>query len=1093
MRRQNGELGYGRSAKRALVPSIGCNLKQIPLGKAELGALTLRFSPKLSSTRPWRIFGLLCRLTFGPQFRLAGGSGRQRSYLLKKGLAGLLMLVSLVAMPGLAAPLPDEFTRQLWRVQDGLPEDIVQAAVEDARGFLWVGTTGGLARFDGSEFSILDTASTPRLPANSVFCLFAARDGDLWVGSEGGGLLRLRGAELTGFGAADGLTDPFVRALLEDERGTLWVGTDNGLFLLAAGSSRLRRVDGVENRDMAALAVHAIAEDASGTIWVGGSRLISFPSGSVAREQEHPLPGLYSQNRVKSILPARDGTLWVGTVGSLLRLDGGRFVKEVAVTGTVRVLHQTRDGVIWVGTIGHGLWRYGESGWKHLDTGDLLPSRSVLSISEDRRGELWVGTQGGLARLSRTQVHVLPIPRASDPDFATISRDEGGGVWLAAASVFRIANGRAEQRRFPELGNPSVRNLLRARDGSLWVGTDGDGAYHEEPGGKRHGRTEHGQIDHYQAPGQLTNNFVRAFLEGRKGDIWIATDEGLNHLVHGRIERYRRRDGLAHFSTRCLLESASGEVWIGTEQGLSHWREGHFVIDEVTKALKREKVWALAEDQAGFLWIGTRDHGLFRARGASVQQFTRAQGLPTDSVYGLAVSGLGDGGPKETSAALAAGRLWVSGPNMLFSASLAELEASEGGAEHPVRVATFPLPFRAGNAQFYGGRQPSVCRDDRGRLWFPSSRGAVYVDPAEEPGPAASELSNALAIPVILRNVLVDGQAVSVGPALHVAADTRRLVFAYAPLLLSPQGGVRFRYKLEGFDQGWTNAGSSRSASYTNLPAGHFRFRVEALDGGPAMDASIEIEKQPFFWETGWFAAGVLLLLALGVWNAHRLRLAKIRERFDAVLMERGRLAREMHDTVIQGCTSISALLEAVASRRSSVQATEDGRQAELLDYARSQVRTTIQEAREAVWNLRHGEEPERDLPQLLETMSSHAAEEFALPVSCRYEGEVVRLGGQPAHELSMVVREALYNAALHGRPRSIEVVAHGGAKTLRLRIEDDGAGFVSREQEEHFGLTGMRERALRLGGTLVVRSTPGAGTVVELVVDRASLRGVRR
>lgn len=966
------------------------------------------------------------------------------------------LLGCLLALSGtlsFAVSPPGELTRQIWRVQDGLPEDIVQAAVQDAQGFLWVGTTGGLARFDGSEFSLLDASSSPRLPVNSVFCLLVDRDKSLWIGSEGGGLLRLQGGNLTQFGAAEGLTDPFVRALLQDERGAIWVGTDNGLFLLPPGGKRLRRMDGPGAwLGISPIAVHAIAEDREHTIWVGGSRLLTFSAGGDTPPVEHALPGQYSQNRVKTILPAADGTLWVGTVGGLEHLEGGRFHKVSPIAGTVRVLHQARDGSIWIGTIGHGLWRYNQGKLDNLDAGDLLPSKSILSLSEDREGEVWVGTQGGLVRLSRTPVHVLSLPQAADPDFATVSRDRDGAIWAVASNVFRIQDGKAELKRFPELGNPPVRTLMRTTDGTLWVGTDGDGAYRIHAGSDK-------SIRHFQTP-ELTNNFVRAFLEARNGDIWIAADEGLNRLLpDGRMERYGMRDGLAYFSTRCLLQAANGDIWIGTEQGLSHWSSGHFVIDELTQALAHEKVWSLAEDSAGYLWIGTRDHGLFRARGSTVLPLTRAQGLPSDSIYGIAS---------------ARGRLWFSSPDRLFSASLAELDATNGSPEQPVHVAVYPLPFPATDAQFYGGRQPSICRDEAGRLWFPSSRGAVSLQPGEtivEPSPA-----------MFIRSIMVDGQELARADA-RVAAGSRRLVFTYAPLLLSAQSGIRYRYRLEGFDKAWIYAGQVQTASYTNLPAGHYTFRVEPLGNTASAGASCEIEKLPFFWQTWWFAACVGVLVAGACWTAYRLHLARIRERFNAVLMERGRLARAMHDTVIQGCTSISALLEAIASRKNP-----PGTEAELLNYARTQMRSTINEARDAVWNLRHGAGPERQLPEILEAMTADASQEFNVPIRFRCEGETVMLGGPAVHELSMMVREAVYNAALHGKPSGIEILAEAEPRQVRLRVSDDGVGFVPREQAGHFGITGMRERAARLGGTLDVRSVPGQGTVVEMLVQRASL-----
>lgn len=244
-----------------------------------------------------------------------------------------------------------QYTRSLWRVQDGLPEETVQALAETSDGFLWIGTTGGLTRFDGTHFALYGSGTLPAPAVNSVFCLTPSRDGSLWVGTEGGGLLRiLHGSERI-YGAAEGLTDGFVRSILEARDGVIWVGTDNGLFTISG--DRARRVETPAN--VGTLAVHAIAEDREGRIWVGGSRLLSVQNGQM---HTYDLPGIYSSNRVKTILETEDGTLWVGTVRGLERRVKERFEPAPEFRETVRTLKQTSDGTLWIGTIGRGLWTY---------------------------------------------------------------------------------------------------------------------------------------------------------------------------------------------------------------------------------------------------------------------------------------------------------------------------------------------------------------------------------------------------------------------------------------------------------------------------------------------------------------------------------------------------------------------------------------------------------------------------------------------------------------------------------------------------------------------------------------------------------------
>lgn len=1002
--------------------------------------------------------------------KLQGEHQRHRQYI-RLGLvltwASVIALIPVLATAQQEQPViaQAEFARQVWRVPDGLPEDTVQALAQDARGFLWAGTTGGLARFDGSEFAVTDISSAPGLPVNSIFCLLASRSGGLWMGSEGGGLLLKRGSSLVVFGAKQGLTDGFVRSLLEDERGTVWVGTDNGLFALKAGEHYFVRIDG--QRGMPALAVHALAEDTEHRIWAGGSGLMVFDRDHPGQVRTFALPGEYSQNRVKSILTAKDGTVWIGTVGGLLHLTPSptnqhqayRVQKVPAVSGTVRMLHQTADGTLWIGTIGNGLWHLVNGKYTKLDEPGFLPSRSILALFEDRSHQVWVGTQAGLVRLSQTPLHVVPLPQQADADFETVSADGDGAMWVVTSGVFHIEGGRVRAQTFPQAGNPAVRNLFRARDGALWLGTDGEGVY----------RLQGRQMMSWRAPEQLTNNFVRAFLEGRKGDLWIGTDEGVNHIVDGQVHRYGVKDGLVHFSTRSLLEGRNGDVWIGTDHGLSHWKAGQLVHDKVTESLREEKVWSLAEDAAGYLWIGTRDHGLFRAvcgsNAEEVIHLTKTQGLAVDSVYGVMP---------------ADGQLWLSGPNSLSSIPLATLDQHELSADSPLQSTCYPFPFSASDAQLYGGRQPSIAQDSKGRLWFPSNRGAIWLQPSMQAEQEAGPVS------VYIRSVEVDGMVLPGDRSVRLPPGTRRLVISYAPLMLSTQAAVRFRYRLEGFETAWTYAGVARSASYTHLPAGKYRFHVEALEGDEqTASAELAVSEAPRFYETWWFGLGVLMMLGGIGFVVYQLRVRQIRSRFDAVLAERARLAREMHDTVIQGCTSISALLEALASRRR----TETGPDEELLRYARTQARTTIDEAREAVWNLRHGEPSAHPVHEMLESLARNGSRDFGVQVCAEWQGDTVRLSPPQMHEVLMTVREAMCNAALHGRPQRVVISGRAEAEHLRFTVIDDGVGFAQQEQPGHYGMTGMRERATKLGGILTICSTPGNGTVVELLVERAALR----
>jgi signal transduction histidine kinase len=766
---------------------------------------------------------------------------------------------------------------------------------------------------------------------------------------------------------------------------------------------------------------------------------------------------------VKSILQTRDGTIWVGTVAGLERLTGQGFEPVSGIDATVRTLRQTSDGTLWIGTIGQGLYTLEKTGLRKVRARGLLPSNTVLDVYEDNSQQIWIGTQDGLVRLSKTPVHVVPLPGGSDTDFETISYDGEGTVWVVSSRVYAIRGDRAEPYVFQPIANIPVRNVLRDRKGTLWIGTDGSGAYH---------LTAHGPV-HYSAPGLLTNNFVRAFLESRDGSMWIATDEGITRIAGRRVRNLRVKDGLVYFSTRALIEDRAGMIWIGTDQGLSCWRDGRFVENAATRGLAREKIWSILEDEEGTIWLGTRDHGLFRYREGRLAQFTTTQGLASNSIYQL----LRD----------RRNQLWLSSPNRISSIPLEELDGATPDSGMHLPVTTYDMPYDADVAQLYGGRQPSGCIGGNGEVWFPSNKGAVYIYPGPPPERSAPKLQ--------LTGVAVDGREIAASTFHTLGADAGRLEIAFSPLTLRSQEDIRFRYLLEPFDRAWTYAGMNRTATYTNLPAGRYRFRIVAfpLDNPTAVsEMTLVFRKEPHFYATWWFVSLCLALLGLASLAAYRWRVRSLQLRFRAVLEERGRLAREMHDTVIQGCTSVSALLEAISSLERENQALRE----ELLDFARTQVRTTIDEARQAVWNLRHRDEPQQDLSQSVGAMVEHTSREFGIEVESRSEGSRFPIPRSIAHEILMVIREGVFNSVLHGKPARVGIEIVYGRDDLQVRVRDDGTGFdpaaVARDGRAHYGIEGMRERVERLNGKIEWKSQIGQGTEVRFRIRRAALTPAR-
>ena len=938
------------------------------------------------------------------------------------------------------------YTRRIWLAPNEFPEQAAQAFAQTPDGYLWIGTMEGLLRFDGAHFTLFDNQNTAALHENNIFCLMTARDGSLWIGTEGGGLLHYERGHFHSWTTREGLSNDFVRVLREEADGSILVGTDNGLLRWRGG--RFERMDGANG--IPQLAVHAIYRDHAGSLWVGGSRLVRINAQGA---HEFVFPGEASQNRVKSIVETRDGTLWVGTVSGLRRLnrDQQSFSPLPGITATVRILYPGSDGALWIGTIGQGAFRLSGNKLEQFTAPLEMPSNTILNFFEDAEHNLWIGAQTGLLRLTRSRVAIVALPHANDSDFGTVYADHDGAFWIGSTQLFHMREGQLGTENFPGLHGVHVRNLFRDRDGVLWAGTDGAGVL----------RIDGKSVTRLSMRDGLTNNFVRAMAQDRDGTMWVATDEGLNHIVRRNgalhIDPFMMRDGLVYFSTRSLLADRDGSLWIGTDRGLSHFRDGRFVDDVATMTLAQKKIWAIHQDERGTLWFGTRNNGLFRLEANHMAHFTTDDGLASNAIYQI----LEDH----------ADHLWLSGPSGISLLKRSDLDRAAQSPQRRLALSFFSTAEMAPNTEIYGGTQPSGSISPRGEAWFPTSRGPVHLYP---PSPN-SQLPPP---PLYLESVLRDGRALELDKPLALTPGTGRLELSFAPIRLRSQDGLRFRYQLEGLDQGWSLPTTNHTAEYTNLPAGHYRFRVQVFDTGSPealSELSVEIVQRPFFYRTWWFLSLCALFVLLVVLAAYRYRVRQIRVRFEAVIEERSRLAREMHDTVIQGCTGVSALLEAASM------SAPEGSASPLTEFARQQLRSTINEAREAIWNLRNSGEEAAELGNKLRAMAEHVAEEFKLPIEFNIEGEAFSLEAPVAHDLLMVSREAVYNAVLHGKPTQVSLKLIYAERSLSLEIIDNGTGFdpaaVAKRGGNHFGLKGMRERIARSGGKLELVTSPGEGT----------------
>jgi ligand-binding sensor domain-containing protein/signal transduction histidine kinase len=958
-----------------------------------------------------------------------------------------------------AAPDAPAYSRRVWRSADGLPEDFAQSLAQTQDGYLWIGTSGGLARFDGVSFVVFNRENIPAFLDDSVYSLLVTKDGTLWAGTEGGGLVRYKDGSFRAFGAAEGLTNGFVRVIYEDRNSQLWVGTDAGLFRMQNES--LIRVDGRDG--VHEMNVHAICEDRAGRLLVGGMGLL------VLRGQEvnyYTSNESLADNSIRTIRQTADGAIWIGAISGLRRLDrglnGDPFKAGKILSGVnISALLESRGGAVWIGAYGQGLMRYRAGRIVRFSAPSTLPHNNVLALFEDSEDNVWVGAQGGLLRLSPSAAGVITTADGAPQSINTIYQDPRGELFVTALNgkLFRVARNTLAPVGLPApLGRMSVRNLFRDSRGALWVGTDGQGVARIDAGG----------VVQYTWKQGLVNDFIRAFCEDREGALWIGTDGGLSRFPkdgRGAFQNFKVKDGLAYDSIRGLLLDRAGDLWVATDGGLSRWRDGRFVDDPALERLRGQKVWSLREDADGKLWIGTHGAGLFLLKDGALTRFTTKDGLPSNKIHFIVED--------------AQGSLWMSGPSGVVAVSRREIESLSRQSAGQLAVRVYSTAEGLSTNQMNGGVQPAGALLASGEMWFPSAKGAVHIG---QNGP-----DHRSAPPALIEQVLADDRAVPFSQSLTLDPGRGKLEIHYTAIRLRSPDRIRFKFRMEAFDQDWTDAGQRRVAYYTNLPAGKYRFRVVAYeidDPRKATERVLSIEWRPHFYKTAWFPALCGLAALAAVWGWYRLHVRNLRQRFAAVLDERNRLAREMHDTLIQGCVGVSALLEAASSAREVSPSISE----ELFDRARNEVRATVDEARLAVWNLRQnaGEGLGPAISQLTRRLSL----ETGIPIRFESNGSAPDLGAENERSLLMIVREALQNALRHAAPDHVSVALSSDRRSLRVEIEDDGRGFdpsvINSSNGRHYGLVGMRERAEKLGGHLSLTSSPGKGTQVLLRIPKA-------
>ena len=945
-----------------------------------------------------------------------------------------------------------------FTVEDGLLSNDVNVILQTRDGFLWIGTAEGLLRFDGRHFTAIKF-----LPQDSpilVRALAEAPDGALWVGTPGG-LARIPSggpSELdhTVFslyhpGSGDGDS---VQCLHFSRNGDLWVGTLTGLYRFEHG--RFLTI-------IPELWTSRIEEASSGNLLVITSKgFVEWDGKQIIRHPDLPARLDVVQHGIFQVIQDHTGTIWYATTAGVARERGGSIERLKPYGGArnpnvVYHLYEDRQGNIW----------FAQSGdlYQAAAAGRLLIASKVNAqyLASDRDGDLWVGTRTrGLFRLRNQAVKMFTAADGLPPGkpMAVLAASDGK-LWVAnyCGGLSRF-DGLRFQTYVDKDGLAScVFALAEDRNHDILIGTHAGGVF----------RFRDGHFIQVSAPNRLTNRVVTAFVLAKNASLWIAYSDGLERIADGQVRRFTTADGLSSNSLVSAYEDRRGVLWVETTRGIDRLEGDHFVAVLAADSFPTEAGrFGFGEDRFGHL-------------------FAFGPGAATFHIQENRVVRL-NGAPRITGMAQSPENLWLCGDG-IYRATPDSLQKWEHERDAPPEYTLSNRADGMNSTQCSGGFRNLAVTND-GRLWVATEQDIAMLE--------FSRLRHTDRKPAIFIESIVSGKTVQApGRELILPAGTNHVELHFDTIELASPEAIRLQYRLDSVDREWLDADSSATAVYSGIPPGTHQFHVRACNSDGVWDQAgifYNVTQKPYFYETTWFRLSALAVIGLLVAGIYRVRVGRIAHEFNVRLEERVnermRIARELHDTLLQSFQG--ALLYFQAGVNLLPDRPDNARAKEKLEGAMDQAAQAIDEGRDAVQDLRSSNIETNDLATALKTLAGELApnetNQSAPAIDVQGEGVSRDLHPILRDEVYRIAAEALRNAFRHAQAKHIEVEIHYEVKQLRLRVRDDGKGMdanivAQKGRPGHYGLRGMRERAKAIGGNLELWSNVEHGTEVELTI----------
>jgi len=974
-----------------------------------------------------------------------------------------------------------QYMRDHWGSEKGFTGGSVTAVAQTADGYLWIGTERGLIRFDGLSFRTFPQAAPTAFPIGAVQQLVADSQGDLWILLQSTKILRYHlgkfelGREEAEFGIT-AITKRLDGKILfsslalgpltyHDEKFEIVdpaVAAGNSSPVPGADelSTRLSWATGVTPHRFAEpnSAVISMAQSSDGKLWLGtrDKGLFYISDGKVYSAGKMP-----SAAAINCLLVLSSRELWVGTDRGVLRWNGieltAQGVPPVLARLPVSAMIRDRDLNIWIGT-SSGLIRANADGVL-LDAPNPHASGGVTALFEDREGNVWIGSPQGIDRLRDSAFVTYTVRGLNTESGGPIYVDEHERVWFAPyeGGLQWLAGGKRGDVVSAGLAQDVVYSITGTNEG-LWLGRQRGGLTHLifTPGAA-------GAKTYTQADG-LAQNGVYAVYQSRNGTVWAGTlSGGVSALKNGHFTSYTTANGMSSNTIAAITEDSNGTMWFATPSGIDSFSQGRWSALRKGEGLPSDNVNCLLFGSSDVLWIGT-SAGLAYIRSGKVQDVSGSATYLGEPILGIAEDGKG--------------WLWISTSShvlrleghKILDGSLKESDVREYGFEDGLIGVEGVKRFQ------------SVFADHKGKIWFSMNRGLSVVDPAR-----ASSVSPPALVHIDVVNV--DGSPVSASDSLRLSGPHRRIIFNYVALSLSIPEHVQYKYKLDGVDETWSNPVTAREVTYNNLNSGRYRFRLMATNSQGVWNSSevdLPVEIAPQYWQTSWFRIAAGMLGSLAVFLIYRLRMrtvaARMNMRFEERLAERTRIAQELHDTLLQGFLSASMQLHVADDRLP-----ENSEAKPLVERALQLMTRVIDEGRNTVRGLRSSDVFNQNLEQAFSRLQQELFPTSDTEFRVIVEGTPRQLRPAVRDDIYHIGREALANSFRHSRATEIVVEIEYSVNFFRVMVRDNGIGItadVLREgREGHWGLSGMRERAERIGARLRVLSRADAGTEMELSV----------